>query len=52
MNMMWTVETGDTGFNNTSDVKFDEMFCREIFHEICREIFLKYQLKVSVVMRE
>ena len=42
MNMMWTVETGDTGFNNASDVKFDEMFCREIFHEICCEIFLKY----------
>ena len=25
-----------------SDVKFQEIFWREIFHEIFREIFLKY----------
>jgi len=31
-----------------SDVKFHEIFWREIFHEIFREMFLKYKKKFTM----
>jgi len=33
------------GLHSCLDVKFHEFFWREIFHEILREIFLKYLKK-------